>query len=63
MVNTQLYQAAQALLNAAKIVKFIDLEYSNELLNKSLEYTKKIKIDEKLNKEVEEFERKIKERL
>jgi hypothetical protein len=61
--NTLLYNASLALVEAAKFVKPIDSEYAIELLDKAEEFKNQIEIDEELEKEVKNFEERIKEGL
>lgn len=59
--NSLLYNAANALITCAKYVKPIDNDYAQVLLDKAQEYTNQILIDNDLEKEVDEFEGKIRE--
>ncbi len=52
-----------ALIQAAKFVRPIDKDYSQELLDKAEEFKNQIVIDEKLEAEVIEFEEKIRKGL
>jgi hypothetical protein len=58
-----LYNAAIALVKAAGFVKPLDPTYSFDLLNKAQEYKDKIVVDEKLEKEVKDFEQEIRKGL
>ena len=61
--NAKLFQVALHLLNAANLLRDIDDEYREELLDKAQEYKDKIEIDEKLEKEVSEYEQRIEQRM
>lgn len=63
MKNKLLFNASMALVECAKFVKAIDNEYAIELLDKAEEYKNQIVIDDKFNKEVEEFAKEIKKGL
>lgn len=61
--NKLLYNAAMALVQAARFVKPIDSDFMKILLDKAEYYKNQIVIDEKIEAEVTEFERRIKEGL
>ncbi len=61
--NKQLYNASMVLVQAATFVKSVEPKYAQELLSKAQEYSDRIVIDEDVEKEVNEFEQKIKEGL
>ena len=63
MRNKLLFNASMALVECAKFVRAIDSDYAIELLDKAQEYKDQIVIDEKFNKEVEEFAEEIKKGL
>ena len=58
-----LYNAAKALIECARFVRPLDSEYSQELLNKATEFKDKIVINEDVEKEVIDFEQRIKKGL
>ncbi len=60
MKNTKLYNASMALVQAARYVKEVDKDFSQKLLDKAEGYKNQIVIDEKLESEVINFERRIK---
>lgn len=57
--NTLLYNASMALVECARFVRPVDSDYAKVLLDKAEEYSNKIVIDSKLEKEVDEFEQRI----
>jgi len=61
MKNTKLYNASMALVQAANFVKEVDNEFAQSLLDKAEEYKNQIVIDEELEAEVVDFEKRIKE--
>lgn len=61
--NSDLYNAAVHLINAARFLREEDSEFCQVLLDKSEEYKNKIEIDEDLEKEVNEYERRIEQRM
>jgi hypothetical protein len=61
MKNTKLYNASMALVQAARYVKEIDKDFAQKLLDKAEGYKNQIVIDEKLEAEVIDFEKRIKE--
>ena len=61
MKNTKLYNASMALVQAANFVKEVDYEFAQSLLDKAVEYQNQIVIDEELEAEVVDFEKRIKE--
>ena len=61
MKNTKLYNASMALVHAANFVKEVDNEFAQSLLDKAEEYKNQIVIDEELEAEVVDFEKRIKE--
>jgi len=61
--NKLLYNAAMSLVQAARFVKPVDSDFTKILLDKAEEYKNQIIIDEELEAEVIEFERRIKEGL
>ena len=61
--NLLLYNASMALVQCAKFIKPVDVEYTQQLLDKAEEFKNQIVIDEKLDAEVTEFEKRIKEGL
>ena len=63
MKNTELYNASIALVQCARLVRPIDKDYAQELLDKAEEYKNQIVIDEKIGKEVIDFGERIKEGL
>lgn len=63
MRNTDLYNAAFALLKAAPVVRVVDSNLSDYLLDKAEQFKDKIKIDKELEKEVLEFKTEIKKSL
>lgn len=60
MKNNLLFNAAAALIDCARFVNPIDKGFAQELLDKAESYSKLIIIDEKVEKEVGEFEKEIK---
>jgi len=63
MRNALLYNASMSLVNAAKFVKPVDKEYSKVLLNKAEEFKNQIVIDNELEAEVIDFEKRIRKGL
>ena len=63
MKNTLLYNAALALVNAARIVKPVDSDYAQELLDKAEYFKNSIVIDEEQEKEIIDYAEKIREGL
>lgn len=61
--NVRLYNSSIALVEASKVVKGVDIEFANVLLDKAQEYKDKIVIDEKVEKEVKNFEEEIRKGL
>jgi len=61
--NTLLYNAAMALIQAAKFIRPVDTDFMRILLDKAEYYKNQIIIDEKVEAEVTEFEGRIKEGL
>jgi hypothetical protein len=61
--NKLLFNAAMALVQAARFVKPVDPDFMKILLDKAEYYKNQIVIDEKIEAEVTEFERRIKEGL
>lgn len=61
--NKLLYNAAMALTECAKFVKPVDKDFVNLMLDKAKEFANKIVIDEKLEHEVDEFEKRIRKEL
>ena len=61
MKNTKLYNASLSLVQAAKFVREIDTDFAQKLLDKAEGYKNQIVIDEKLEAEVINFEKRIKE--
>lgn len=61
--NLLLYNAAMALVYAVKFIKPVDRDFAQVLLDKAQEYKNKIIIDKKLEVEVGDFEKRIKEGL
>lgn len=61
--NNLLYNAAAALIECAKFIRPVDMDFMNMMLDKAQEYTDQIVIDKKLEQEVEQFEERIKEGL
>jgi mannose/cellobiose epimerase-like protein (N-acyl-D-glucosamine 2-epimerase family) len=61
--NTDLYNAAFALLKVAPVVRVVDSNLSDYLLDKAEQFKDKIKIDKELEKEVLEFKTEIKKSL
>lgn len=57
--NTLLYNAAVALVHCARYVRPVDVDYAQELLDKAQEYSNEIIIDKEIEKEVDEFEQRI----
>lgn len=57
--NTLLYNASLALVHCARYVRPVDIDYAQELLDKAQEYSNEIVIDEELEKEVDDFEQRI----
>jgi len=63
MQNVKLYNAAKALVTIAPIIRLVDKDFSEYLLNKAEEYKDSIKIDEELEKEVLDYKKQIEEGL
>lgn len=61
--NHKLYMSAVGLLNLARVIKTFDEEFSQVLLNKAQDYKNQIILDENLEKEVDDYVKKIEERL
>jgi len=57
--NNLLFNAAAALTECAKFIRPVDKEFVKIMLDKAQEFINQIKIDEKLEKEVNQFEEKI----
>jgi len=57
--NTLLYNASMSLVECARFVRPVDSDYAKTLLDKAEEFSKQIVIDDKIEKEVDEFEQKI----
>lgn len=61
--NQLLYNAAMALVECAKYISPVDNDFVQDMLDKAQDFTNQISINEKLEKEVDEFEEKIREGL
>ncbi len=61
--NNLLYNAAAALVECAKFIRPVDIDFMNTMLDKAQEFSDQIVFDEKLEQEVNEFEERIKARL
>jgi hypothetical protein len=59
MRNTELFNAAMALVKVTPLIRLVDKDCADYLLNKAEEYKGQIKIDEELEKEVLEFKKEI----
>jgi hypothetical protein len=59
MRNTELFNAAMALVKVTPLIRLVDKDCADYLLNKAEEYKSQIKIDEELEKEVLEFKKEI----
>ena len=59
--NNLLYNAAAALVECAKFIRPVDKDFAVKMLDKAQEYSNQIVIDEKLEKEVKQFEERIRE--
>jgi len=62
-MNRKYYNAIIALLNAVPLVRQVDPEFAELLLDKSQEYKDKIKIDKELESEIFEFKKEIEKGL
>jgi hypothetical protein len=63
MRNTNLYNAAVSLIKATPIVRLVDKDFADYLLNKAEEYKNSIKIDTELESEVLEIKKEIEKGL
>jgi hypothetical protein len=61
--NLNFYNAAAHLIMAVSFLREEDSEFCKILLDKAEEYKNKIEIDEELEKEVNEYERRIEQRM
>lgn len=61
--NKLLYNATMALIQCARFVKPIDSDYAQTLLDKAQEYKDQIEVDAEVEKEVDEFEKRIRKGL
>lgn len=61
--NSLLYNAAAALTECAKFVRPVDVDFVQVMLDKAKEFADQIIIDEQLEKEVKQFEKRIREGL
>lgn len=61
--NKLLYNAAMALTECAKFVRPVDDEFVQVMLDKAEELVKQITVDVELDKEVNEFEQRIRKGL
>lgn len=57
--NNLLFNAAAALTECAKFIRPVDKEFVKIMLDKAQEFIDQIKVDEKLEKEVNQFEERI----
>lgn len=61
--NNLLYNAAAALTECAKFIRPVDKDFTQVMLNKAQEFADQITIDEQLEKEVNQFEERIRKGL
>ena len=61
--NMKLVQIVLHLLEAAKLLRDEDDEFRNVLLDKAQEYKDLVIIDEKLEGEIKDYERRIEQRM
>jgi len=57
--NNLLYNAAIALTDCAKFIRPVDENFAKIMLDKAQEFADQIKVDDKLEQEVNEFEERI----
>ena len=57
--NKLLYNAAAALTECVKFIRPVDENFVQVMLDKAQEFANQIKVDEQLEKEVNEFEERI----
>lgn len=63
MRNAQFYNAAVALIKVTPIVRLVDKDFADYLLNKAEQYKNCIKIDKELESQVLEFKKEIEKGL
>lgn len=63
MKNKLLYNATVALIECAKFIRPLDSDYAQSLLDKAQEFKDQIKIDDEVEREVNEFEKRIRKGL
>lgn len=61
--NKKLYNATMALIHCARFVKPVDADYAQTLLDKAQEFKDQIEVDAEVEKEVDEFENRIRKGL
>jgi hypothetical protein len=61
--NYILFHSAASLVGAARFIRHIDENFANELLDKAQEYKEKIEPDPQLEKEIEDYGKRIREGL
>jgi len=59
--NKLFYNASMVLVQTAVFVKEVDEKFAKKILDKAQEYADQITVDDEIEKEVNEFEQKIKE--
>jgi hypothetical protein len=59
--NQNFYHAAWYLISAANLIKKYKKEMANDLLDKADELTNEIEVNEEDNKEIENYEQKLRE--